>query len=195
MIQYQRMWYYSENSQQMGPISEEELKLKTRSGLLFPATLIWKEGMVDWKPIAQVPEIALALSVPVSISAPGVAPIPAPAANPYQSPALQQQMGSSTGAIGSHGTPFSTRGVLVFSILVTAVSVLTCQVISLILGIVAIVFTSKAGNRLAQGDIFAAKSAAKTAKILCWVGAAIWTIMILVYVVFSLNSPTPKPTF
>ena len=56
------MWYYSENNQQLGPISEEDLKQKARSGGLKPATLVWKDGMSDWTSIAELPELAIAHS-------------------------------------------------------------------------------------------------------------------------------------
>lgn len=41
-------WYYTTNSQQMGPVSWDELRQLASSGLLHPGDMVWKEGMVDW---------------------------------------------------------------------------------------------------------------------------------------------------
>ena len=41
-------WYYTQDNQQLGPISWDELRQKASSGLLQSSDMIWKEGMVDW---------------------------------------------------------------------------------------------------------------------------------------------------
>lgn len=50
------MWYYSKNGMQLGPLSQEELASKATSGEVLASDLIWREGMTDWKPMAQVAE-------------------------------------------------------------------------------------------------------------------------------------------
>lgn len=47
-------WFYSDNGQQRGPISDMELTNLVRQGTLPPSTLVWKEGMPDWQPLSQV---------------------------------------------------------------------------------------------------------------------------------------------
>lgn len=47
-------WYYGENGQQAGPVSEPDLGGLIASGRIGPATLLWKEGMPHWTPLAQV---------------------------------------------------------------------------------------------------------------------------------------------
>ncbi len=49
-------WYYGSEGQQHGPLEEEALKALIQSGEISPDTLIWKEGMSDWLPVAQIPE-------------------------------------------------------------------------------------------------------------------------------------------
>ena len=42
-------WYFMENGQQHGPLSEEEFEDSIRSGKITSDTLIWHEGMTGWK--------------------------------------------------------------------------------------------------------------------------------------------------
>ena len=43
-------WYYSRSGNKFGPLSSAELKTKADSGELRPDDLIWKVGMIEWKP-------------------------------------------------------------------------------------------------------------------------------------------------
>jgi len=47
-------WYYTRGTEQMGPVSSEELKQLAASGELGPDDLVWKEGMEDWRPAGQL---------------------------------------------------------------------------------------------------------------------------------------------
>lgn len=46
-------WYYADNGQQAGPVSDAELDTLIQNGKVTPETLIWHEGMADWRPCAQ----------------------------------------------------------------------------------------------------------------------------------------------
>ena len=46
-------WYYVEQGQQTGPVSEEQLAELVRTGKINAETLVWREGMVDWLPLSQ----------------------------------------------------------------------------------------------------------------------------------------------
>ena len=54
-------WYYANNGQQSGPVSEIQLDELVRSGGITPSTLVWRHGMTNWqpysaaRPAAQVP--------------------------------------------------------------------------------------------------------------------------------------------
>ncbi|RYD40521.1 MAG: DUF4190 domain-containing protein [Verrucomicrobiaceae bacterium] len=47
-------WYYGEAGLQAGPVSEERLGELIASGRIGPATLLWREGMPHWLPLAHV---------------------------------------------------------------------------------------------------------------------------------------------
>jgi hypothetical protein len=41
-------WYYTTNTQKMGPVSWDELRQLASAGLLKPHDLVWSSGMGDW---------------------------------------------------------------------------------------------------------------------------------------------------
>lgn len=47
-------WFYGENGQRLGPVSEADLGSLIAAGRIGPATLIWREGMEQWLPLGQV---------------------------------------------------------------------------------------------------------------------------------------------
>jgi len=47
-------WYYADGDRQMGPIEEEEFLSLVESGRVKPETLVWRDGLSDWKPFASV---------------------------------------------------------------------------------------------------------------------------------------------
>ena len=57
-------WYYSENGTQAGPVDETALHSLVSSGQLNPDSLVWREGMTDWKSYSQIPELIAPTSSP-----------------------------------------------------------------------------------------------------------------------------------
>lgn len=55
-------WYYSEGSQQRGPVTESEWNTLIREGKIRPDTLVWNERMTNWEPYSRV--VASASSAP-----------------------------------------------------------------------------------------------------------------------------------
>lgn len=47
-------WFYAQGGQQKGPVSDQELQALVQAGTITSATLVWREGMADWKPYASV---------------------------------------------------------------------------------------------------------------------------------------------
>lgn len=47
-------WFYSDNGQQKGPISDMELTTLVRGGTIPTNALVWREGLPDWQPLSQV---------------------------------------------------------------------------------------------------------------------------------------------
>jgi len=59
------MWYYTVNNQPVGPIDEEKLRQLLASHTINANTLVWKEGMAEWKPLAQTELSKLLSGIPV----------------------------------------------------------------------------------------------------------------------------------
>lgn len=85
-------WYYAEgNRHRQGPLPPENLVELYRSGRIGLDTLVWREGMAQWQPLADFAD-ELGLAAPASEASspqpppvpPPLSPDPAPAAPPRQ---------------------------------------------------------------------------------------------------------------
>jgi uncharacterized RDD family membrane protein YckC len=47
-------WYYAENGQQIGPVDENRWASLVSEGTIKPTTLVWRDGMPNWAPFAQM---------------------------------------------------------------------------------------------------------------------------------------------
>lgn len=47
-------WYFNEGGKQQGPVSGEEIQSLLTRGSLASATLVWTEGMTEWKPLGEI---------------------------------------------------------------------------------------------------------------------------------------------
>lgn len=47
-------WWYSEQSKKIGPIQKEELSKLFQNGKISSNTMVWQEGMPEWKPLVDV---------------------------------------------------------------------------------------------------------------------------------------------
>jgi hypothetical protein len=65
-------YYVAVNGQQSGPFSVAQLQQLAQQGQINMQTLVWKQGMAGWEPIANVAEVASALMPPT----PPVPPVP-----------------------------------------------------------------------------------------------------------------------
>ena len=70
------MWFYTQNGENFGPISEADLDARIAAGQLAPSVNVWREGMANWMPFDQVR--------PAAQPALKVAPAPIAAAAPPQ---------------------------------------------------------------------------------------------------------------
>jgi protease PrsW len=66
-------WFYLQDGKPIGPVEEAAVGGLLRAGALGPASYVWKEGMADWLPVADIPALR-SLIVPVSV----LPPLPAP---------------------------------------------------------------------------------------------------------------------
>src|SRR3954471_12594585 len=46
-------WFYEFNGEQKGPVTESELDQLIAQGTVLPTTLVWREGLASWTPLAQ----------------------------------------------------------------------------------------------------------------------------------------------
>lgn len=64
-------WYYAEQGQQTGPVSEEQLDALISAGKIQPDTLVWREGMAAWSPYRE----ARGGAAPAGATAPAAEPM------------------------------------------------------------------------------------------------------------------------
>jgi hypothetical protein len=57
-------WFYVENGQQAGPVDDAQLDALVRSGRVVGETLVWHEGMAEWKPYNTVAPAAATIAAP-----------------------------------------------------------------------------------------------------------------------------------
>ncbi|AHF93214.1 hypothetical protein OPIT5_26370 [Opitutaceae bacterium TAV5] len=58
-------WYYSHNGQQAGPVPQADFDNLVHSGVITPSTLVWREGMSEWRPASEVGVSAAAPPIPL----------------------------------------------------------------------------------------------------------------------------------
>lgn len=49
-------WYYSENGNQRGPVGENEIRAMMAAGTVNARTLVWRDGMDQWREIGLLAE-------------------------------------------------------------------------------------------------------------------------------------------
>lgn len=65
-------WHYLEGSEQRGPVTDADFEALVRGGTVRHDTLVWREGMAEWLPYAQVvgPPAGAPLRMAGAVSAP-----------------------------------------------------------------------------------------------------------------------------
>ena len=156
-------WYYAKHGERKGPVTIATLRSMMVTGEVAQTDLVWREGMSDWLPAGQVPEISGSDTV----------------ADGSLSPAPPNAGEAPVGASGTGVSPGPTAAAripnyLVQSILVT---IFCCWP----LGIPAIVFAAKVDGLVAQGDIAGAMDASRKAKTWSWVSFGAGLTVVLIY--------------
>src|SRR5688572_6035542 len=79
-------WYYTQSGRKVGPVSAKGLKHAAADGTFLPTTLVWTEGMKEWKEARSIKGLAglWSSSPPVASAAPP--PHPARRATPVAKP-------------------------------------------------------------------------------------------------------------
>jgi len=73
-------WHCIVNGRQDGPLSLEQIRQWVRDGRVGPADPVWTEGMANWTPAGQVPELSAGGSAATPAARPPAAPPPPPPA-------------------------------------------------------------------------------------------------------------------
>ncbi len=159
-------WYYSKMDLQQGPVPETELLAKIRRGEIGGANLVWKDGMADWQPLSQIPEL---MPHTPGVSPGEIHPTVAESGNP---PAIPGAGGNvplpQPPAFRGHYAAQDIPSYLVPSIIALVLSCVSIFIVCLPIGlpfaIVAVVFATRVDSLRSQGNTLAAQSASKTAR-------------------------------
>ena len=57
-------WHVGINGVPVGPMRRDEVKRKIATGAVGPDSLVWREGMDDWRPLGEVTELSALLAPP-----------------------------------------------------------------------------------------------------------------------------------
>ena len=52
------LWHVAIQDVPVGPMTRDELSRKIEAGAVMPESLCWREGMDDWRPLGELPELA-----------------------------------------------------------------------------------------------------------------------------------------
>ena len=182
-------WYYAKNGHQNGPLPTEDMIDRIAMGEIAPTDLAWCEGMGDWLPVAQIPQLKVEVpptQAPGPIVPPAAGSASSPVASPYQAPMAPAAAPSYQ---AMPGQPISSY--LWQSIVVTLLCCLPA-------GIVAIVYAAKVDGLKNQGDLQAAKAASDKAKkwcIISLVGAIVVAILYGGFMAFVATRPEFQEQF
>ncbi|HEX6275530.1 MAG TPA: GYF domain-containing protein [Polyangiaceae bacterium] len=75
-------WYVGINDVSVGPIRLAELRAKAVSGAVQADSLVWRDGLEDWRPLKSFPELLAVLEESLSSVRASAVPFTAPAARP-----------------------------------------------------------------------------------------------------------------
>lgn len=164
-----RYFYIDTEGKQKGTFSPEELRMEQ----IKRDTLVWTQGMEQWKRAEEVEELAWLFS--------GEVP-PAAAQQPYLSPG-QSQPATPYGATPAAQMPKSW---LVESILVTILPFILCSSFLSLLGIIAIVYAAQVESFFNRGDYAASAEASRAAgkwtRIALWIAIG-WVLLLIIAII------------
>jgi len=166
-------WYYAKNGSQQGPLPIEDLKGRIARGEIAPTDLAWCEGMSDWTPVGEIPQLKVEAPVKAEMPvAPAVseAPVEVLEPSPYIAPVAPAPVVSPS-AVPSGRPP--SQGLAVGSLVCGILGLVGCcawpiagalAVVAIVLGFVAM------GKVKADPSSFGGKGMAKAGVILGFLG-------------------------
>ncbi len=79
-----RVWFVARGDSHQGPMSHADVERMINAGELGPSSLVWKQGMANWQPAAQVPDFRFGATAAAAGSSGGLAGAPVQPANANQ---------------------------------------------------------------------------------------------------------------
>lgn len=180
------MWYFSKNDEQQGPVEPEVLRERLSNGDLSLSTLVWTEGMANWVPLGEVPELSGAAggatnaATAAATAAAGVPSTATPYAPPMSAnqPQLQAPAPQNTTALMS----------LILGIVSFVCAGPFTSIPAVICGHIAIKqFRNSPTPQSGQGM-------AKAGLILGYINLALFLLFVVVFLVFALLGPNSVQT-
>lgn len=133
------MWYYVQNGQQAGPVSQEDLTESLRTGAVQPNTLVWRNGMGNWLPANEVAELSAGAAAPSDPANPSSVYAPGQSA-------LQQ-------AASPYATQWAaprTNPLAIWSLVLSLVGLLLCGAFAAILALPAVICGHNARKQIRE---------------------------------------------
>lgn len=181
-------WYYAKNGHQNGPVPTEDMIDRIAMGEISPTDLAWCEGMADWLPVSEIPQLKVLPPVRDEVAAaPPVGASQQP--SPYQAPASAAP--AATPSYVAPGQPPS-QGLAIGSLVCGILAIITCCFWPF--GIVFIIAAVVLGH-MALGKINAdparngGKGMAKAGLITGYIGLLFFLISLVLFLMFGRMSP------
>lgn len=105
-------WYYTQGDRKVGPVSAKGLKQAAVDGTLLPTTLVWTEGMKEWKEARSIKGLA-GLWPPLSTVASTSQPAPARRAVSAAKPVAEGSPPGETSTAATSPTSVAQQGWLI----------------------------------------------------------------------------------
>ena len=130
-------WYFVRNHQQHGPVTWGGMRAMAGAGNLLPADLVWRPGMTQWQPAAEVEGLFPDASVTAAPAWPQPVPPPPGSAGPYAPPGDAPPGSAPPGqpvpvqplAYGSYATSGqSHRGTAIAALVMSLVGLVICGI-------------------------------------------------------------------
>jgi hypothetical protein len=98
-------WHVAINDIPVGPMGRDEVARKVSLGAVTADSLAWREGLDDWMPARQIPELAVLFAPPPAASAASM-PLPSPP-DVTMRPAARASVAPIGGRLGAEAAPFT----------------------------------------------------------------------------------------
>ena len=170
------LWYYNVAGELYGPVSIFDLRGMISAANLRLDDYVWKEGMPNWLPISQVPELKSPAEGSSSAARAPAAQTEGPA---RRAPERTSGMAVTSLVLGIFAALFPIVG-LVLGLLVLRVFAILSPIVGLVLGLLAVIFGALALRSIsgAQGAL-GGRGMATSGMVLGILSLAVWSFALL----------------